>query len=206
MSAALLTGKLCLVIGMVMPEMSASWKASVPMSPRPTWPVIATTGTESIWASASGVTRFVAPGPDVAIMTPARPAICAYPVAACRRPLLVADQDVADLLRVQQRVVGGQNRTAGDAEDHVDAELLEQADHRLGSTDPLGGHRRGVGGAQGPTGRRLGAQRLKRLCGVGADGVCCRSAHEDASFSVTTGYVWATKPSTAVAERGARRS
>ncbi|CAB4938774.1 unannotated protein [freshwater metagenome] len=35
--------------------------------------MIATTGTESIAASASGVTKFVAPGPEVAIQTPARP-------------------------------------------------------------------------------------------------------------------------------------
>ena len=34
---------------------------------------MATTGTESIAASAKGVTRFVAPGPDVAIHTPTRP-------------------------------------------------------------------------------------------------------------------------------------
>jgi hypothetical protein len=33
MSAGSVTRKLCLVIGMVMPRMSASWKASVPMAP-----------------------------------------------------------------------------------------------------------------------------------------------------------------------------
>jgi hypothetical protein len=37
-----------LVIGSVMPVMSASWKASVPISGRPTWPVMATIGTESM--------------------------------------------------------------------------------------------------------------------------------------------------------------
>ncbi|COV29820.1 Uncharacterised protein [Mycobacterium tuberculosis] len=36
MSSPERTRKLCLVIGIVMPEMSASWKASVPISPRPT--------------------------------------------------------------------------------------------------------------------------------------------------------------------------
>ena len=56
-----------------MPRMSASWKASVPMAELPTWPVIATIGTESIIASASGVTRLVAPGPEVAMQTPTRP-------------------------------------------------------------------------------------------------------------------------------------
>jgi hypothetical protein len=31
-----------------MPTMSASWKASVPTRVEPTWPVIATSGTESM--------------------------------------------------------------------------------------------------------------------------------------------------------------
>ena len=77
MSSGSVIRKLCLVIGMVMPEMSASWKASVPISPRPTWPVMATIGTESIWASAIGVTRLVAPGPEVAMQTPTLPVACA---------------------------------------------------------------------------------------------------------------------------------
>ncbi len=68
-----MTRKLCLVIGMVMPQMSASWKASVPMDLEATWPVMATIGTESMWASAIGVTRLVAPGPEVAMHTPTRP-------------------------------------------------------------------------------------------------------------------------------------
>ena len=61
------------MIGMVMPRMSASWKASVPIAALGTWPVIATIGTESMWASAIGVTRLVAPGPEVAMQTPTRP-------------------------------------------------------------------------------------------------------------------------------------
>ena len=36
MSSALVTKNECLVIGMVMPTMSASWKASVPISFEPT--------------------------------------------------------------------------------------------------------------------------------------------------------------------------
>ncbi len=62
-----------MVIGIVIPRMSASWKASVPIAADATWPVIATIGTESMYASAIGVTRFVAPGPDVAMHTPTRP-------------------------------------------------------------------------------------------------------------------------------------
>lgn len=77
MSSALVTRKLCLVIGMVMPTMSASWKASVPIALDTTCPVIATSGTESMCASAIGVTRLVAPGPDVAMHTPTLPVACA---------------------------------------------------------------------------------------------------------------------------------
>ena len=43
------------------------------MAPRGTCPVMATMGTESIWAVAMPVTRLVAPGPLVAEQTPTRP-------------------------------------------------------------------------------------------------------------------------------------
>ena len=43
------------------------------MAARPTWPVMATIGMESICAVAMPVTRLVAPGPDVAQHTPGRP-------------------------------------------------------------------------------------------------------------------------------------
>ncbi len=86
MSSALVTRKLCLVIGNVIPRMSASWKASVPMNAELTWPVMATIGTESMYASARPVTRFVAPGPEVAMQTPTLPVAIAYPSAACAAP------------------------------------------------------------------------------------------------------------------------
>jgi hypothetical protein len=63
----------CFTIGVVTPVMSHSWKASVPIRWLRTWPVMHTSGVESIQASAIGVTRLVAPGPDVAIATPVRP-------------------------------------------------------------------------------------------------------------------------------------
>ncbi len=63
----------CLTIGIVMPIVSASWKPSVPSSSVRTWPVMKTTGTESIIASVIGVIRFVAPGPLVANATPTLP-------------------------------------------------------------------------------------------------------------------------------------
>ncbi len=76
-SSGSVTRKLCLVIGIVMPRMSASWKASVPIAALGTWPVMATIGMESMLASAIGVTRFVAPGPLVAMHTPTRPVAAA---------------------------------------------------------------------------------------------------------------------------------
>lgn len=72
-SSGSVTRKECLVTGIVMERMSASWKASVPIEPAGTLPVMATTGTESIAASVSGVTRLVAPGPEVARQTPTLP-------------------------------------------------------------------------------------------------------------------------------------
>jgi hypothetical protein len=45
----------------------------VPISSVRTWPVMKTTGTESIIASAIGVIRFVAPGPEVPNATPTLP-------------------------------------------------------------------------------------------------------------------------------------
>jgi len=67
------TIKLCFVIGMVIPMMSVSWKASRPQRSLSTWAVMATSGVESMQAVAIPVTRFVAPGPDVARQTPTLP-------------------------------------------------------------------------------------------------------------------------------------
>ena len=63
----------CLTTGIVIPVTSASWKPSVPIRSVRTWPVMNTVGTESIIASAIGVTRLVAPGPEVARATPTSP-------------------------------------------------------------------------------------------------------------------------------------
>ena len=68
---------MCFVTGIEMPHVWVSWKASSPIDVERTWAVIATTGIESIYASASGVMRFVAPGPDVANVTPTLPVACA---------------------------------------------------------------------------------------------------------------------------------
>ena len=63
----------CLTTDIVEPMTSNSWKLSVPMAVLGTWPVIATTGTESMYAVASPVTRLSAPGPLVAKTTPTEP-------------------------------------------------------------------------------------------------------------------------------------
>ena len=76
------TIKLCFVIGIVAPTISISWNESFPKPDFATLAVIATSGTESIYAVAIPVTRFVAPGPDVAIQTPTFPVERAYPSAA----------------------------------------------------------------------------------------------------------------------------
>ncbi len=81
-SLGLVTKNECLVTGIVMLRMSASWKASDPIAALGTLPVMATIGTESMLASANGVTRLVAPGPLVAMHTPTRPVAAAYPWAA----------------------------------------------------------------------------------------------------------------------------
>ena len=80
------TIKLCFVIGVVIPAISISWKLSFPSSGTVTLQVIATIGTESIYAVAIPVTRFVAPGPLVAKQTPTFPVLLAYPSAAWEAP------------------------------------------------------------------------------------------------------------------------
>src|SRR3954465_5609206 len=86
MACASVTRKLCLVTDWVMPVMSASWNASVPMAAVGPWPVMHTIGTESMYASASGVTMLVAPGPLVTMATPGRPVAWAYPSAMWPAP------------------------------------------------------------------------------------------------------------------------
>ena len=72
-SLTFFTSQLCLVHGRVMPTVSHSWNASLPMRCVGTWPVMQTSGMESISASVSPVTAFVAPGPDVTSATPTFP-------------------------------------------------------------------------------------------------------------------------------------
>ena len=62
-----------LVMGLNMAERSRYWWLVNCMSSLETCPVMATSGAPSRNASATPVTRFVAPGPSVARQTPARP-------------------------------------------------------------------------------------------------------------------------------------
>ena len=66
----------------MIPTLSASWNASLPMRCVGTCPVSATIGIESMYASWSAVTRFVAAGPEVTRHTPTFPVTRAYPSAA----------------------------------------------------------------------------------------------------------------------------
>ncbi len=68
----------------------ASWNASVPMAVVGTWPQITTMGTESAMLSRTGVTIFVAPGPDVTNATPTRPLARANPAAMNPAPCSLA--------------------------------------------------------------------------------------------------------------------
>src|SRR5262245_45392316 len=86
MSAASVTSSLCFVTERVMPTVSHSWNASVPIDGVPTCPVITTTGIESMYASHRGVTMLVAAGPLVTIATPGRPVAWAKPSAMWPAP------------------------------------------------------------------------------------------------------------------------
>ncbi len=85
-------------------------------------------------ASASGVTRFVAPGPDVAIVTPTLPGRMCVSRRHVSTALFVARKDVADRA-VVQRVVGLQDGTAGNTENEVDTFTLECLDQDFRSRE-----------------------------------------------------------------------
>ena len=68
----------------------ASWNASVPMAVVGTCPQITTMGTESAMQSRTGVTIFVAPGPEVTRATPTLPLARAKPAAMNPAPCSLA--------------------------------------------------------------------------------------------------------------------
>ena len=105
-----------------MPVVSASWKASVPMSERATWPVMTTSGMPSMLAVARPVIVFVAPGPEVT----GRARVA---VGHVRAALLVAAEDEVEL-RLREAVEDVQHGAAGIAEEHLDARLLQRLHQR----------------------------------------------------------------------------
>ncbi len=82
-------------------------------------------------ASATPVMRLVAPGPSVAMHTPARAGQPAVDVGHERRALLVPRRDELDRA-VEQRVHHVDVLLAGNAEDVLDAFVLEALDQQLG--------------------------------------------------------------------------
>ena len=94
------------------------------MSALGTWPVMQTSGTESIIAVAMPVTRLVAPGPEVASTTPTRAARAGVAVGHVRGALLVPHEHVVNRV-VEHRVVGRQDGAAGIAEDRLHALAYE---------------------------------------------------------------------------------
>jgi hypothetical protein len=91
---------------------------------------MATIGTESIIASARGVTRFVPPGPEVAMHDPDPARGVGVALGHVAGALLVAGEDVTDR-RVEHRVVRGEDRAAGMAEHDLDTRELQRLDDRL---------------------------------------------------------------------------
>ena len=106
-----------LTIGRMMPMRSMYWCDSLCMRSRSDCPVRATRGARSRNASATAVTRFVAPGPRVPRQTPARPVSRPIGVGHIRPALLVADGNELDR-RVGQRLVQIERLLARNAE-HV---------------------------------------------------------------------------------------
>ena len=64
-----------LVTGRLMPRASLSWKAWVPITPVATWPLMHSTGIESLMASSRPVMVLLTPGPEVTSTTPRRPVL-----------------------------------------------------------------------------------------------------------------------------------
>ena len=98
-----------------------------------TCPVMITIGIESMYAVAMPVTALVTPGPGghqahADLVRAPRVA-----VGRVRRALLVAHQDVAHLVLLEQLVVDEQDRAARIAEDVLDAFFLQAADDDLGA-------------------------------------------------------------------------
>ena len=132
-SLTFFTSQLCLVHGRVMPTVSHSWKASLPIRCVGTWPVMHTSGMESISASVSPVTAVgrAGAGGDERDADLAGRARIAF--GRVQRAAFLADEDVLDLVLLEQLVVDRQHGAAGIAENVLDALIDERLDHHLGA-------------------------------------------------------------------------
>src|SRR6266851_917352 len=105
------TSQECLTIGIVIPVMSHSWKASVPIRCERTWPVMQTSGVESA-GRASVALRHVTGS------------------------LLVPRQDVANGRAARERVVCRKDRAARNSEDDLDPLRFQRAEQGIGAVHP----------------------------------------------------------------------
>jgi hypothetical protein len=96
-----------------MPDRVAFLERVEPMRCVGTWPVMHTSGTESIMASVRPVTAFVAPGPGGHEHHADLAGGAGIALAACTAACSWRTEDVAHLLLVEQRVVDREHRAAG---------------------------------------------------------------------------------------------
>ena len=106
-------------MGSVMPVMSISWNASLPMSAPGTLPVMATIGMRVELGGGDARDQVGGAGAAGAQADADLAAGAGIAVGRVRRALLVAHQDVADLRVVVPDVVERQDDAAGVAEDDV---------------------------------------------------------------------------------------
>ena len=96
-----------------------------------TWPVMQTMGMESMSASVRPVTALVAPGPEVTSTHADLAGGARIAFGGMHRALLVAHQDVLDLVLLEKGVVDRQHRAAGIAEKVLDALVVKRLDDHL---------------------------------------------------------------------------
>ena len=98
-----------------------------------TWPVMQTSGIESISASVRPVTALVAPGPEVTSTHADFAGRARIAFRRMRGALLVAHENVLDLLLLEDLVIDRQDRAAGIAENVLDALVGQRLDHDFGA-------------------------------------------------------------------------
>ncbi len=130
-----LTRKLCLTQGRVMPTVSTSWKASLPITGVGTCPDrqhhrdgVHVGGGDA----GDGIGRTRSRGDQADAALTGRPGIAVRGMAG---GLFVPDQDVLDLVLLEHGVVDMQDRPAGIPEDVLDALVDQRLDDDLGTAE-----------------------------------------------------------------------